>query len=115
MRSHLDTEVASIHVVAEEQISCLCGVSADLEQLHEIVILAMDVPADGNGSIHLQEVWLGAEQLRAGVYDPQRLLLREPALSVEMLLEKLEIGLGRVLLRPEGVVVWCVEGGRLHL
>lgn len=113
--AHLDTEVASVHVVTEEQVSCLCRVSADLKQLHEIVILSMDVTADRNRSIHLQEVWLGAEQLSAGVYDPQRLLFREPPLPVEMLLEKLEIGLGRVLLRPEGVVVGCVEGGRLHL
>lgn len=45
---YLYTEVTSINVVAQEEVSCLCGVSSNLEELHQIEILAVDIPANGD-------------------------------------------------------------------
>ena len=56
--SYLDTEVPTVNIVAQEQVACLCGVSTDFEKLHQVVVLAVNITADCDGSIHLQEVGL---------------------------------------------------------
>lgn len=56
--SHLYTKVAAINVVAQEKIACLCGVATDFEQLHEVVVLAVDITAHSNGCVHLEQVGL---------------------------------------------------------
>lgn len=50
----LYTEVATVDVVTKEQVSGLGRVAANFEQLHEIVVLAVDVTADGDGGVHLE-------------------------------------------------------------
>ena len=57
----------------------------------------MNISTHRDRSIHLQEVRLGLEDLRAGFDDPQCLLFGEAALPVQVLLEELKIGLRRVL------------------
>jgi hypothetical protein len=49
----------------------------------------MDVAAHRDGRIHLQQVRLAPEDLRTGLYYPQRLLFGQAAFAVEMLLQKL--------------------------
>lgn len=66
----LDAEVATVDVVAQEEVSRLGRVAPDLEELHEIVVLAVHVTADGYGGVHLQEVGLGTQQLCALPDDP---------------------------------------------
>lgn len=36
-------EVASVHIVAEEQVSGGCWVTTDLEELHEVKVLAVNI------------------------------------------------------------------------
>lgn len=55
-----DTEVTTVDVIAQEQVSSLGGITSNLEELHQVVILAVDVTAHGNGGIHLEEVGLGS-------------------------------------------------------
>lgn len=60
MKVYLNTKVPTINVVSEKQITRLCRVAADLEQLHEVVVLAMHIATHGDGGIHLKHVWLVA-------------------------------------------------------
>ena len=50
----LDTEVAPVNVVAHEQEVGVRQPSCHLEQLHQVVKLAVNVPADGDrtGDLH---------------------------------------------------------------
>ena len=56
--SYLNTEVPSIHIVTQEEVACLCWVSTDFEELHQVVVLSVNITAHCDGSIHLQEVGL---------------------------------------------------------
>lgn len=89
-----DAEIASVDVVAQEQIPGLGWVTAHLEQLHEIVVLAVHVAADGDGSIHLEEIRLLAQQVGARLDDPEGLLVGQPTLAVEVLLQEGDVGFG---------------------
>lgn len=42
---YLDAEVASVHVVAQEQVAGAAGGPPHLKQLHQVKELSMDVPA----------------------------------------------------------------------
>lgn len=68
--AYLDTEVTTVNVVAQEQVSGLRRVSADLEELHQIVVLSMDVTTDGDGSIHFQQIGLRPEDIGTSFDDP---------------------------------------------
>jgi len=50
--------VASIHVIAHEQVIRIRTLTAYLEQLHEVVKLAMDIAADGDGTSDFLHVGL---------------------------------------------------------
>src|SRR5271170_5160746 len=52
----LDAEVPSIDVVAKKKISCLSRISTDFKQLHEIIVLAMNITTDRDWRVHLKEV-----------------------------------------------------------
>ena len=52
----LDTVVAAIDVVAHEEVVGVRGLTANLEQLAQVVELAMDVAADRHGRTHLLHV-----------------------------------------------------------
>lgn len=61
----LDTEVASVDVVSQEEIASLSGVATNFEKLHQIVVLSVDISADGDGGIHLKKVRLGPKYFGA--------------------------------------------------
>ena len=48
-QTHLNTEVAAVHVVAEEQVTRGGRRPAHLEQLHQVEELPVDVPAHWGG------------------------------------------------------------------
>jgi len=70
IETYLDTEVTTVNIVAQEQISGLRGISADLEKLHQIIVLSVDVTADGNGGIHFQQIGFRPEDLGTSVDNP---------------------------------------------
>ena len=43
---HLYAEVASVDVVTEKEVLCRCRRSSNFKQLHQVVELAVDVPAN---------------------------------------------------------------------
>lgn len=106
---YLDTEVAPIDVVSEEEISRLCRVSSHLEQLHQVKVLAVHVTTHGDGCIHLEKIWLLREQLCPFLYDECCLLLCEPAFTVEMLLEELDVRLRSILRGEELFIGRCID------
>ena len=44
--AHLNTKVATIDVVAKEQVACRRRRSTNFEQFHEVIKLAMNVTTD---------------------------------------------------------------------
>lgn len=52
--THLDAKVPSINVVTQKQIPGLGGITADFEQFHQVVILAVNIAAYCNGGVHFQ-------------------------------------------------------------
>ena len=66
----LEALLSSVHVVAKEKVSCLSWITSYLEQFHQIEILTVNVTADCNWCIHLQQVGFLSENCRAGVDDP---------------------------------------------
>ncbi len=66
----LDAEITAVDVVAQEEVPRLGRVAANLEQLHQVVVLAVDVAAHGDGGVHLEQVGLGAQDLAAFPDDP---------------------------------------------
>ncbi|KAJ6784011.1 hypothetical protein PWT90_07788 [Aphanocladium album] len=79
-----DAEEAAVDIVAQEEILRRRRIAAHFEELDQVVKLAMDVSADGDGRIKLQQGAFGVQQLRARVYDEEGLLVGEPALPEEM-------------------------------
>ena len=68
--SYLNTEVTPIHVIAQEEIARLRRVATDFKQLHEIVVLTMNITAYSDGCIHFQKVGFRLQDLCAFPYDP---------------------------------------------
>ena len=58
-----NTEVSSVNVVAKEKVSRLGRVTSNFEELHEIVVLAVNVAAYGDRRVHLKKVGLGSQEL----------------------------------------------------
>jgi hypothetical protein len=56
-------EVAPIDVVSEEKVTGLGRVAADLKQLHQVIVLTVNVAADSDGGVHLEEVRFGPQDL----------------------------------------------------
>jgi hypothetical protein len=105
----LDAEIASVHIITQEQVTSFRRISTDLEKFHEIKVLAMNISADSDGRIHFQQIWFSLENFRPFVDNPEGLLLGQATFSAEMLLEEFQIGLRSVFGTPELVV-----RGRLH-
>ena len=59
----LDGEVAAVHVVAHEEVVGVRVGPADLEELHQVVELAVDVAADGDGAFDRLDVGLFLQHL----------------------------------------------------
>jgi len=111
----LYAEITSVDVVTKEEISGLGGVATNFEKLHEIVVLSVDITTNGDGSVHLQEVGLGAQKLSTLPENPKSLLLGETTFAVEMLLEELKVGLGLSLILEELFVGRLVHGRSLDI
>lgn len=102
--SYLNAKVPSIDVVAQEKVPGLGGVAADLEQLHQVVVLSVNVTTDGDGGIHLEHIRFLLKDFGTQLENRDRLLLSQPALAVEVLLEKVEVELIFRSVDPELVV-----------
>jgi hypothetical protein len=70
IKDALDAEVTPVDVVAEEEIPSLGRVAADLEELHQIEVLPVDIPAHRDRCVHLQEVRFCSQKLGALPDDP---------------------------------------------
>lgn len=114
-KTNLDTEVAAVDIVTQEEIAGLARVAANFEELHEIIVLAVHITAYGNGCIHFQQIRFRLEDLSTLVDDPESLLLCQATLSVEVLLQELQVWLGGVVRRPELLHGGRVEGGGLDI
>ena len=93
---YLYTEISSVHVVAEKEVFGGGGRPADLEELHEVVELPVDVAADRDRRLDLDHALLRAEQVGALVDDLERGRLVDAALEDEVLLQHV----GPRLVRP---------------
>lgn len=110
----LNAEISSIYVVSQKQISCRLWASAFLEELHEVVILTVDVSTDCDGSVDVEDVRFRPEQRCCLVDDPKCMIVFYPTLSEEVVLQKGEVGFGAVWrgeeLRIGGYVCgWCED------
>ena len=81
-----DTEVSSINVVSEKKISRLSGVATNFKQLHQIVILAVNITTNCDRCIHLQKIGFLLQHLCSFLDNVQGLFFRETSFSVEVLL-----------------------------
>lgn len=115
VKDTLDGEIATIDVIAKEEIPCLGRVTSNLEQLHQIVVLAVDITANGDGRIHLKEVGLCSQKFRTLLDNPYRLLLGESALAVEVLLEKVDVGLFLGIIFKKLLIGRLEHGRRLDI
>lgn len=82
----LNTEISSINVISKEQVSCLGWVATNFEELHQIVVLAVNISADSDWRIHLQEIGLLLQDLSTLLKNIQCLFLGQTSFTVEMLL-----------------------------
>lgn len=73
----LDGEVATIDVVSHEEVVGVWVGSTDLEQLHQVVELAVDITTDGDGTFHGLHVGFVLEHLTRLFAQPSHVLLGE--------------------------------------
>jgi len=86
---YLNAKVSSIDIVSQKEIPRLGRVATHFEQLHKIVVLAVDVATHGDGRVHFEQIRFGLEDLGAFLEDPQGLFFGQAAFTVEVLLEEL--------------------------
>jgi hypothetical protein len=89
----LNTEVSSVNVISQKQISCFRYISSDLEKLHEIVILTINVSIDSDWRVHLKKIGRLPQDFGALLNDEESLLLGESSFTVKALLQEGQIGL----------------------
>ena len=87
VKDDLDTEIASVHIIAEKQISRLIRWPAHFEQLDQVVELAVNVAADGDGGRHFEHVLLLGKDGRCFADDAHGDLFGDPSFTQEMTLE----------------------------
>lgn len=75
----------------------------------------MDITADRDRGIHLQQVGLALEHLCPHLYNPQRLLFGQSTLAIKVLFEELEVGLAAITWRTELIFCGWVESRRLDI
>lgn len=81
-----NAEVSTVNVVAEEQILRFNWIATNLEQLHQVVKLAVNITAYCDWGINLQKRGFGVKNLRARFYNEESLVLSKAALAIQMLL-----------------------------
>mmetsp|Transcript_9813 Transcript_9813/g.28087 ORF Transcript_9813/g.28087 Transcript_9813/m.28087 type:complete len:237 (+) Transcript_9813:892-1602(+) len=69
--------LAAVNIVTQEKVVGLRREAAVLEQAQQVAVLAVDVPANLNGCLQLQQVGLAHEDLLGGDAQLPDLLLRE--------------------------------------
>lgn len=109
----LDGKVAAVDVIAQKEVAGVCGVATDFKELHEIIVLAVDIAADGDGSVDFEQVGFLTQDLGGSCQDEAGLVIGETALAIKVVLEEGNIGLGRVLCAEELLVggfleCWCL-------
>ena len=104
--AYLDTEITSVHIIAQEKISRVLGVSSNLKELHQVVILSVHITAHRDRGVHFKQVGLGPEDLGGARKNKQGLLLSKATLAIKVLLQE-----GEVRLRPIVGVVELLVGG----
>lgn len=87
-----DTEIATVDVVSQKEISGLSGVATDLEKFHKIVVLAVNITTNGDGGVHLQKIAFSTENLSSLAQNEQGLFFGQTSFAVKMLLEKVDVG-----------------------
>lgn len=115
VQNTFDREVTTVNIVAEEEVARLGRVATDLEQLHQVVVLAVNVTAHGDGSVHLEQVGLCAQDVGTSLENEESLLFGQTTLAVKMLLEKVDVGLGACAVREELLVCGLGGGGCLNV
>jgi len=115
VKNTLDTEVTTINVITQKEVSRLGGVATNFKQLHQVVVLSVNVTADGNRCIHLEKVGLGTEELGSFLQDPKSLLFGEATFAVEVSFEKLHIGLLAGIVLEELFIGRLEHGRRLYV
>lgn len=113
--THLDAKVAAIHVVAEEEVSGVSRITANLEKLHQVEILAVYVATNGDRCIHFQQIRLAFQDLGTFFDDEQCLLFGEAAFAVEVLFQELQIRLRAIVRREELILGRRFECWRLDV
>lgn len=54
--SNLNAKIPSIYIVSKKQVSGFSRVAAYFEQLHQVIVLPVNIATYGDGRIHLQKV-----------------------------------------------------------
>lgn len=110
-----DTEIATVDVVSQKKIPGLRGVATDLEKLHKIVVLAMNITTNGDRSVHLQKVAFSTKNLSSLAQNEQSLFFGEASFAVKMLLQKVDVGHGLGVICVELLVGGLGHGRRLDV
>ena len=76
-RHRFHREVAAVHVVAHEEVVGVRVGPADLEELHQVVELAVDVAAHGDGAFDGLHVGLVLQHLARFLAQPSHFVFRE--------------------------------------
>lgn len=110
-----DTEIATVDVVSQKKISGLGGVATDLEKLHKIVVLAVNITTNGDRSVHLQKIAFSTKNLSTLAQNEQSLFFGQTPFAVKMLLEKVDVGHGLGVICVELLVGRLGHGWRLNV
>jgi hypothetical protein len=88
----LDGKRSSVDIVSQKKVRCRGRVSTNLEELHEIIVLSMDVSANRHWRWNLKQVGLASKKISSIMNDSRRLVDGETPLFEKMILEELAIG-----------------------
>ncbi len=113
--TYLNTEVSSIDVVTEEEVTSICGIAANLEQLHQVEILPMNVTTYSDGRIHLKQVRFRSQYLCTFTDNVQSLFFGQSSFTIEVLLEEGQIGLRRISRCPKLIICGGLHGRGLYI
>mmetsp|Transcript_29348 Transcript_29348/g.76929 ORF Transcript_29348/g.76929 Transcript_29348/m.76929 type:complete len:312 (-) Transcript_29348:207-1142(-) len=87
-----EREVATVHVIAEEEIPCVLWIAAVLEQLDKVEELAVDVADDGDGGGHLEHVRFRPEHCLHLSEHPNAALVGQATLLLEVIEQQQVVG-----------------------
>lgn len=97
LATRLDGKVTPVNVISQEEVPRLCRITAYFKKLHEIKVLPMNVSTDGDRGIDFQYIGLIPQDLCSSPDDEQSLIIGQSSLSIEVILEKGNVRLSRIL------------------